>query len=635
VFVIHFGNYNLIAVASWLPLIFATFRFSLSRKAGEGRSGGLRCALGTGALWGMASLAGHAQMMLFIGLWLGGYALSATFCSLPFSRNRDAARGRAGEGMRARPLILFAITTLVAFGFAALMIIPANEMTRYTGRVGLDYGEATQYSLPPAALVGLVVPGLFGRGAGSWSPWLRVEVGYAGVLTLALAILGVALKRKREWRGERAFLAIAMLVAFLLAFGGYSALHGWLYRFVPLFGQLRAPARIVMLADFALAILAGLGLDALMSPLTRFARAVLQTLSRGIGWIAVGLAGIGLPVSYLLISLSAYDAGLAHRFSSVMNSVMLGVILLAASSLVLTARRRRWTTPARVGIIAVAVLAVDLIVLGSSVDVEKNDPTVGYNHPAVVDFLQRDQELFRIDSESASAWQSDAGVMHAVADIRGIFNPLGLAAYNTYLGGMGSRGSALYNFLNVKYVLAEKGNPPGDARFRLAFSGDPQIDVYLNAAALPRVMLVYKSIPVASGEQAWTAIHQAEFDPSRQVVVEGGPTLNGSPSGDALTVRHWDPNNIELDTATSIPAYIVLSEVYYPGWHAEVDGRAAKILPANFAFRALYLEPGTHRVRMFFQPASWTFGLAISAMTWFALLLTFVLRRRPAKHLDR
>jgi hypothetical protein len=575
----------------------------------------------------LASLAGHAQMMLFIGLWLGGYALFATFS--PFSRNRDASRGI--RGMRVRPLILFAITALVAFAFAALMIIPANEMTRYTGRAGLDYVEATQYSLPPAALVGLVVPGLFGRGAGSWSPWLRVEVGYVGVLTLALAALGAALKRKRERHGERAFLAIATVVAFLLAFGGYSALHGWLYRFVPLFGQLRAPARIVMLADFALAILAGLGLDALMSPLARYARAVLQTSSRSMRWIAVGLAGIGLPVSYFLISRSAYDVGLAHRFSSVMNGVVLGVILLVASSLVLAARRGRWTTPGRVGIIAVAVLAVDLVVLGSSVDVETNDPTVGYNHPALVDFLQRDTELFRIDSEPASAWQSDAGAMHAVADIRGIFNPLGLAAYDTYLGGMGPRGSALYNFLNVKYVLAEKGNPPGDARFKLAFSSDPQIDVYLNAAALPRVMLIYQSILVNSGEQAWAAIHQPEFDPSRQVVVEGGPVLNETPSSGTLTVRHWDPNNIVLDVTTSMPTYAVLSEVYYPGWHVEVDGQAAKILPADFAFRAVYLEPGTHRVRMFFQPASWTLGLAISAVTWCALLLALVSRRRPAK----
>jgi hypothetical protein len=251
----------------------------------------------------------------------------------------------------------------------------------------------------------------------------------------------------------------------------------------------------------------------------------------------------------------------------------------------------------------------------------------------VVDFLQRDKDLFRIDSEPVLAWQSDAGAMHAVADVRGIFNPLGLAAYNTYLGGMGPRGSALYNFLNVKYVLAEKGKAPGDARFVLAFDGDPQIDVYRNTAALPRAMLIYKSIPITSGEQAWAAIHQPEFDPSREVVVEGGPVLNGTPSGGALTVRRLDANDIAWDATTSAPAYVVLSDVYYPGWRVEVDGRAAKILPANFTFRAVYLEPGAHRVRMFFQPAAWPLGLTISVVTWCALLLIAVLRLR--KPLDR
>ena len=629
VFVIHFGNYNLIAVAAWLPLIFAAFRRAVSslsheaaRKRGRGGDRGLRCALAAGALWGVAALAGHGQVTLFIGLWLGGYTLFVTLA--PFFRNQE----KSGRAMLVRPLVLFALTGLVAFAFAALMFIPAYEMTRYTGRAVLDYEEAARYSLPPAGLLGLVVPGFFGRGAGAWAPWPRVEVGYAGVLTLVLAVVGITVKRKVERSGERIFLAAAVLVAFLLAFGGYSALHGWLYRFVPGLSQLRAPARAVLLADFALAILAGLGLDALMSPLARYARAILRTLGRVVVGIAVGLAGIGLPLSYYLIAQSAYDAGLAHRYTLVMNGVVFGVILLVASALVLAARRGWWARPSRIGAIAIVVLATDLVVLGSSVDVEKNDPTLGYSRTAAIDFLRRDGEPFRIDSTSAPAWQPDAGAMYGVADISGIFNPLGLAAYNTYTGGMGPRGSPLYNLLNVKYVLAEKGKPPGDARFVPVFNGDPQIDIYLNTAALPRAMLIYRSIRVSSGEEAWTAIHRPDFDPSREVVIEGGPVLDGTSSGGMLTIRRLDADDVELDATTSAPVYLVLSEVYYPGWRAQVDGRIAKVLPANFAFRAVYLEPGTHHVRLFFLPASWIVGLAISLVTWCALLVAAVLEAR-------
>jgi hypothetical protein len=420
----------------------------------------------------------------------------------------------------------------------------------------------------------------------------------------------------------------------LLALGGYAALHGWLYRFVPGLSQLRAPARAVMLADFALAILAGLGLDALLSPLAHYAHSVVRIVGRVMTWMAIGLAVIGLPLSYYFIAWYANDAGMTHRYTLVMNGVVLGVVLLATSALVLAARRARWVSPARVGLVAVVVLAVDLVVLGSSVDIERNDPTVGYRHSAVVDFLRRDGGPFRIDSSPASAWQADAGAMYALPDIGGIHNPLGLAAYNTYLGGMGARGNPLYNFLNVKYVLADKGQPPGDARFVPVFDGDPQMDVYLNTAALPRAMLIYRSIPVSSGEEAWAAIHQLSFDPSREAVIEGGPVLNGAPSSGSLTIRRLDANDIEIDATTPVPAYLVMSEVYYPGWRAEVDGRPAKILPANFAFRAVYLEPGAHRVRMFFLPASWLIGAAVSALTC-GVLLAVVLRRtrRPSQNM--
>jgi len=79
-----------------------------------------------------------------------------------------------------------------------------------------------------------------------------------------------------------------------------------------------------------------------------------------------------------------------------------------------------------------------------------------------------------------------------------------------------------------------------------------------------------------------------------------------------------------------------MSEVYYPGWCAKVNGRPARILPANFAFRAVYLEPGAHRVRMIFLPLSWFVGLGISVLTWCALFIVVVARWHAVrKHIDR
>jgi hypothetical protein len=240
----------------------------------------------------------------------------------------------------------------------------------------------------------------------------------------------------------------------------------------------------------------------------------------------------------------------------------------------------------------------------------------------VVDFLKSDGGVFRLENASR-AWQPDAAMMHGLNDIGGIFNPLGLASYETYRGGMGDRGSPLYNFLGAKYVLANKEQPPGDASFVPVFNGDPQIDVYLNTNALPRAQLIDRARPIQSGEEAWQAIHAPEFNPQREVVVESGPALSPQVLIDGerhLAFTHESAGRVELSALTPITAYLVLSDVFYPGWTATIDDQSAQVYPANFAFRAVLVPPGEHRVTFTFEPATWRVGLAISALTLLGLI---------------
>jgi uncharacterized membrane protein YfhO len=82
---------------------------------------------------------------------------------------------------------------------------------------------------------------------------------------------------------------------------------------------------------------------------------------------------------------------------------------------------------------------------------------------------------------------------------------------------------------------------------------------------------------------------------------------------------------------TPADAYLVLSEVWYPGWQATVDGIPTPVLRANYAFRAVRLEPGEHQVHVTFVPRSWRLGVAVSGLTLLILvgLYPFV-SRRPA-----
>jgi len=307
--------------------------------------------------------------------------------------------------------------------------------------------------------------------------------------------------------------------------------------------------------------------------------------------------------------------------------------------LLLALRRWRWVRPTTLGIMAALLVLIDLGSTGAYLDIGRKAPTQGFDHPEIITFLKKDLDLYRIDSRTDiwHLWQPDTSLLHDIGDVWGVVNPLTLADYDRYWENMGSRSSFLYDFLNAKYVIAAKDVELDWDKFVPIFDGDPELNVYLNHNALSRAFTVHQATIVPDQETAFQVIHQEDFDPSQHVVVEGGRELSISgsiPSEDtgAVQIIRYTPNFIELGVDLAQEGYLVLSEVYYPGWKAYVDGRAEPVLRANYAFRAVYLKPGYHEVRLVFEPLSWKVGLGISVATWVGLaawgLLSWRSRRR-------
>ena len=65
----------------------------------------------------------------------------------------------------------------------------------------------------------------------------------------------------------------------------------------------------------------------------------------------------------------------------------------------------------------------------------------------------------------------------------------------------------------------------------------------------------------------------------------------------------------------------MLLDSYYPGWRAYVDGKQAEILRANYAFRAVRVPAGKHRVEFVYRPRSFYAGLSVTSV---ALLIGIV-----------
>ncbi|RME33564.1 MAG: hypothetical protein D6793_09625 [Thermoflexia bacterium] len=156
-------------------------------------------------------------------------------------------------------------------------------------------------------------------------------------------------------------------------------------------------------------------------------------------------------------------------------------------------------------------------------------------------------------------------------------------------------------------VLSDRG------RFRPAHSGD--VKVYENLDVLPRAFVPARAQGVSGAEEALARMRSPDFDPTAEVVVEGGEDLARQPGGpESVRVTVCEPERVEVEATLTAPGYLVLTDALYPGWQAWVDGTRTEILPADLLFRAVRLEAGTHRVVFRFRPRSFYAGAGISLL---------------------
>jgi hypothetical protein len=616
-FVVHFGNLNLVAVAAWLPLVFLLFWRAL-----RGRS--LPLAAGAGLALGISTLEGHLQITLYIGLAMAVAALV------------EAAAQRRLWRERVWPFLALAVATAVSLGLAALVLLPAWEYTRLSPRAALSYQDAARYSLVPGLLGEMLVPALFSSQEPSlyWGVWDRVAAGYLGIFPLMLAGIAVFLRRGRAIR----LFVILAGVALLLALGGESVIHGWAYRWLPGFGQIRAPARMILLVDFALAGLAALGIDRLLAPLDRRERKLFAAAWRGLVWLVGASALIGGAWAYLMIyQAQDRDPTLFWRVSQAGSGVVLALLIAGAGLAWLGARRSGRVGRRALGWLAAGLVFVDLASVGAYTDLGNKPPTSGYDHPLVLKFLRSDPGFFRIDSRTDvwGAWQPDMALLSGLYDVAGVDNPLAVADMARFWDGIGGRSTRLYDLLGVRYVLGSKEVTLDRNKFSLVFDGDLSVNVYRNETALPRAFLVHRAVIATSHEDAWNRIHEPGFDPVTTVVLEGGgQALDLEPAGQAaVRVVGYEPEKVVLELDNPAGGYLLLSDPFYPGWQARVDGEPAAILQADYAFRAVAVPAGTHQVTMVFQSSSWYTGRAISLLTLAILLVlagVALLRRHRA-----
>ena len=97
-----------------------------------------------------------------------------------------------------------------------------------------------------------------------------------------------------------------------------------------------------------------------------------------------------------------------------------------------------------------------------------------------------------------------------------------------------------------------------------------------------------------------------------------------------VVLSAYRAQEVELDATMETGGLVVLSDTFYPGWEADVDGAPTPIVRANYFARGVFVDRGPHHIVFRYRPGSHRAGVLLSALALLAAL-GMVLRgaRRP------
>jgi hypothetical protein len=662
---------SIMSGAALIPLIlFCLDRLLVSRAS---PAGGQRLTARWLALTGLAvaaqAVAGHPQMPVYTAIAAGLYTLV---------RGVEHAIARGSW----RPLVTASLLLAGAYGLgyamAAIQLVPWAEAGRQSVRAaGADFDFVFRTSTTGAEWLLLLFPYLLGAHAGSpfasgaWNIHAAVRTwehsGYVGVLPLALALAAlwhlVELTRNAATPAEGsavaagaprlggrwyslAFLALLLATGLTLAAGWHTPVSQIVYR-IPVLGSLRAVERGLVLASFALTVLAGFGLQRIVErpqrrPWLALPAVVIASVPAFFIWQA------HRPGARWLLGVNPSDL---ERLSLDRPQAYVPLLLAVTSALLLAWWSWRPGGTRTKGVAVVTVLLVDLGLYATSFN--KTAPRALYEHrPDVMRVLPADGEPFRKatlvvetnDLRDRTAQEMLAmswGMVYGVEDING-FNSLQPRRYTDYLFGP-HEGDVSYGYLrdvsllrpdspilsslNVRYVLlpVDLRIDPGP-HLRPVFDNG-SVRVLENTRAYPRAYFPERVRSELDARAVLREVTAPGFDGLRQAIVEtpAPPALQPSTAPAEARTRRVSPTDLRVATKTTEPRLLVVSEMYYPGWRAYVDGVETPILRTNYLFRGVVVPSGRHVVRFAYLPSSALAGAAVSSL---ALIVAGVLLYR-------
>ena len=565
----------------WLPLLFLTCIHLVEKRHWLfSVFGGLIVALN------LFTGFPHFAFMSFslVSVYIFSYVIKDFFIK------RDIKRGSF--------LILKSLTMfIIGAGIFAVQLLPSMEFTGIATRaVGWNYNLATEVSFHPLRLINIFIPKFFGNVSPLVNDfWLKVpyyttwEMAiYFGILPLVFAVY--ALLRDRSFQVR--FFAVAAVLSLWFALGKYGFAYYLIY-LTPVFHRFRCPARFVYLFDFSIIILVGYGIrDMLINPVDK----------KLVKKIIIALLVFAFIMFLLVIGIFEGVFNNYKSFAVARKYTLISLIVFLITALILF-KFEEFKKLKYISIVLSLFVFLDLLLACFGVFEGRRKPEHFFaKNDAISFFTKEEGDFYRVNTRIKNmrlVFPRSIGCVHEFYTLQGLM-PLRLLDFTSAMGNLNP--DVRLNLYNVKYTLGIK---EGSVRF---------VD---KTGYLPRACIYYDYLVVKEKEKVFELLNAGDFDYKNTIILKKNPSLDKKESFEdgLVRIKEYKRNSIVLEIESRQSGILFLSEHYYPGWNAYIDGKKGEVIKAFEAFRAVVVPSGNHEVRFVFEPDSFFKGRNISIVT--------------------
>ncbi len=587
---------------------------------------------------------GHFQLTYYALLTIAGYVIYYLVANRKKFQKRELIKV-LGYGLCS--IIMIAVLMAVVW----LPVLNSLKLVARGSARGYEY--AISWALPPLEIMDLMVPTFSGILENYWGTnAFKLHTEYFGVIVLLMAIMAVIL----YWRKPYVkFFALLALVSILVSIGGSTPFFKFAYNVLPLFKLTRAPALAFYLAVFSFVCISSIGFDGIFIKKEISKRQfIISALSTAVIFILALVIFTSIGRSVAASREKLFENNLTQLYRGAAWSLIMIAVCL---SLIYMSMRK----PFKIGISALILIILSVttqLFIVRKFLPKAPAPEKYYTIDDVSRFIKKDSSVYRVFPCVFPTPYGDIGYAHAKdtyllyqgIQSAGGYAPNPLQRYQDLIGAGTSvmfvpirlyQYPALIDMLNLKYLIAM--NLPADmsaydpgiqrsvlpiktflSRYRLAYAGY-QYTVYQNDSVLPRAYIVSDFETVEAGK-VLDRLGSASFDRYSSVVLEDDPGLHhvqGKKRYVPAEIATYTANRVVCKTDCPFAGFLVLADNWHPDWKVFVDGQEKELYRANYTFRAVHVEAGTHEVAFVYSSYYFALGSVITIIGIAIILAIF------------